>query len=100
MAVLQGAGVESISKASLPSGIRGFHYSVDDGPYTINYLEGDLDRDAGTLGSPRDPRDHPGVAGIPACRRSHRYESGLRKIYCASEDGPLFWHPIDRREGR
>ena len=41
MDVLQGAGVESISKASLPSGIRGFHYSVDDGPYTINYLEGD-----------------------------------------------------------
>ena len=41
MEVLQSAGIESISKASLPSGIRGFHYSVDDGPYTINYLEGD-----------------------------------------------------------
>ena len=39
--MLQGAGVESISKASLPSGIRGFHYSADDGSYTINYLEED-----------------------------------------------------------
>lgn len=41
MDVLKRAGVESISKASLPSGIRGFHYCLDGGPYSINYLEGD-----------------------------------------------------------
>ena len=39
--VLCRAGVGSISDAPLPQGMRGFHYSLDAAPYTINYRKRD-----------------------------------------------------------